>query len=100
LFESSEPTTFLTAVGLLPAPVSSPDSSFHPAFKDKLKEAGSNFNEAQRAGVEIRTGLLDSYLDELVPDVTAFFGKGDLVIVDLSDPFLAGRCPSSFCHLH
>ena len=58
-------------------------------FREKLREAENQFNEAQRAGVEMRLGLLDSYLDEHVPDVTMFFGKGDLVIVDLSDPFLA-----------
>ena len=66
-------------------------TSTTPVFKTKLKDG--NFNDAQRAGIEIRTGLLDAYLNEDVPDVTTFFGKGDLVIVDLSDPFLAGRYP-------
>ena len=91
MFESLGRTTLATLVSLSISIPSATDLSFaFQAFKTKLKEAGSNFNEAQRAGVEIRTGLLDSYLDQLVPDVTAFFGKGDLVIVDLSDPFLAG----------
>ena len=64
-----------------------------PAFKP-LKEGGSNSNEKRRAGAEIRMRLLDSFLDELLPDLTTFFGKGDLVIIDLSDPFMAGmrRC--------
>ena len=75
--------------------VSNRPTSTATGFRAKLREAGNRFNPEQRAGVEMRTSLLDSYLNESMPDVTMFFGKGDLVIVDLSDPFLARTSPIS-----
>lgn len=66
---------------------------------DQLEISKRKFNPAQLAGLEQRLSLLNSFLEELPQrqrKTLPRFRKGELTIVDLSDPFLD---PSSACGL-
>ena len=70
---------------------------------EQLENSKRKFNPAQLAGLDQRLSLFNSFLEE-VPQRSASerrrtlprFRKGELTIVDLSDPFLD---PSSACGL-
>jgi hypothetical protein len=49
----------------------------------------------QKSMLGLRLGLLDSYLTEKNCDITCHFKEGQMVIVDLTDPFLDGERPRS-----
>jgi len=47
----------------------------------------------QRGMVNLRLGLLDAYLLPGSTELKSYFGAGQMVLVDLTDPFLDGmRC--------
>jgi hypothetical protein len=59
------------------------------AFNEKLKQ--SKFNPVQKAMLQQRLNLLNSFLRGDGGDISSFFKQGRLVIIDLSDPFVDGK---------
>jgi hypothetical protein len=55
------------------------------------------FNPAQTAMLQLRFDLLDSFLRGKEPDISSFFKAGQLLIIDLSDPFVNGSYSLSIC---
>ncbi|KAF8992060.1 hypothetical protein BDQ17DRAFT_1370044 [Cyathus striatus] len=73
----------------------------YDTFLRELEKSKKDFNPAQIAGVKQRMSLLTSFLDPLTTSkrrhiIPSRFAKGQLTIIDLSDPFLDS---SSACGL-
>ncbi|KAF9008922.1 hypothetical protein BDQ17DRAFT_1301128 [Cyathus striatus] len=73
----------------------------YETFVLELEKCKKDFNPAQIAGVQQRMSLLTSFLDPMSPSkrrhiIPSRFAKGQLTIIDLSDPFLDS---SSACGL-
>jgi hypothetical protein len=64
-------------------------------FKKRVTDKG--FNPAQTAMLQLRFDLLDSFLRGKEPDISSFFKAGQLLIIDLSDPFVNGSYSLSIC---
>ena len=43
--------------------------------------------------LKLRLDLLDSFLRPGSPNIQSYFGVGDIVLIDLTDPFLDGKPP-------
>ena len=57
-------------------------------FRKRIEEA--ELNPMQRAMVKLRLDLLDAYLRPGSTELKSYFGAGQIVLVDLTDPFLDG----------
>ncbi|KAI9066396.1 hypothetical protein FKP32DRAFT_1645965 [Trametes sanguinea] len=68
----------------------------YPAFLAKVRDAKDNMNPLQKAMLDQRLALLDSFIDPVTSRAGALFQPGQLTIVDLSDPFID---PSGACSL-
>ena len=44
----------------------------------------------QKAMIKLRIDLLDAFLRPESQDIQSFFSEGEIVLVDLTDPFLDG----------
>ena len=67
----------------------------YKAFLSRLEEAKKDMNPGQKAGLNQRLALLNSFVAKN-PREDSLFGAGCLTIMDLSDPFID---PSSACSL-
>ena len=61
----------------------------HEEFKRQL--ASEKLDRVQKAMLKLRLDLLDSFLQPGSPNIQSYFAAGNIVLIDLTDPFLDGR---------
>ncbi|KAH7101544.1 hypothetical protein BKA62DRAFT_179305 [Auriculariales sp. MPI-PUGE-AT-0066] len=64
------------------------DAFSYSELKKRLN--AEKLNASQKVMLKLRTDLLDAFIRPGSPDITSFFAAGEIVLVDLTDPFLDG----------